>query len=77
MSASDVRAILCAAAVLGAVLATLAMTACASAPRPVARLPEASDGLWRDLAECQAVADAAPAQVSQDSYDRCLASKGL
>lgn len=72
MSHSDARCLVLASMVLGAVLATLAMTGCGTAQRSV-RAP-ALDGALRDQVDCEQAAERSSAP--QASYDTCLSSKG-
>lgn len=72
MDRADARCIFLASLVLGAVLATLAMTGC-GAPQCAVRAP-ALDGALRDQVDCEHAAEASSAP--QATYDACLSSKG-
>lgn len=57
----------------------LLMGACATTHATTPQAPTlahdvARDGAHRDMATCEAIADASP--LPQESYDRCLASLG-
>lgn len=72
MSRADLRTVCFAALVLGAVLATLAMTGC-GAPRRAVAAPS-MDGAHRDQSSCEA--RAAQSSAPQRELDACYRDLG-